>query len=347
VNSPAIRPTSGQDSDRTAESPRSIYIVLATYNGARYLVEQIESLRSQTFTAWTLLVRDDGSSDATTDILADYAAADPRIEVIRDPPGNLGAAGNFSHLATVAFRRGASVVLFADQDDVWYPDKVARTIDSLDHAEARLGFDRPILVHTDLRLLDSDGRLRHRSFMAFQRIHNPRSNPLATLLVQNYVTGCAMAVNRPLLRFGLPVPSEALMHDWWLALCAASCGTIVFLPEATVAYRRHGTNTVAVRGFWRTLNPLRTDWRGLWHTGRVNHARAVKQATVLAERLAEVTDQSEASVAASRDIAAFVRLHGPDHSALSRVAGAVRLRLRSQAMPRTVALYIRLLRWGR
>jgi rhamnosyltransferase len=345
-DTPAIPLTAGQVADRTAEGPPSTCIVLAAYNGASYLVEQIESIRAQTFTAWTLLVRDDGSSDATNAILDDYAAREPRIEVIRDDRGNSGAAANFSRLATIALTRGASVVFFADQDDVWFPDKVARTIARMQAAEARLGPDRPILVHTDLRLIDGAGRRLHRSFMEFQRIHNPRSRALTTLLVQNFVTGCAMAVNRPLLRFALPVPGEALMHDWWLALCAASCGSIDFLPEPTVSYRRHGTNTVAVRGFWRTLNPLRTDWRTVWRTGIVNHARAVRQAQTLAERLAAQADNRGATAAAGRELAAFVRRHDPERSVMGRVAGALRLRLRSQTLPRTVALYLRLLRWG-
>jgi hypothetical protein len=237
------------------------------------------------------------------------------------------------------------VVFFSDQDDVWFPDKMARTLESMRRAEARLGPDRPVLVHSDLRLIDGDGRLLHRSFMAFQRIHDAGPKPLATLLVQNFVTGCAMAINRPLLRFGVPVPSEALMHDWWLALCAASCGAIEFLPEPSASYRRHGTNTVAVRGFWRTLNPLRTDWRGLWRTGTRNHASAVRQAKALAERLAGWTDTSQSAALAGHELADFVRLHDPGRSAVSRVAGAVRLRLRSQALPRTAALYLRLLRW--
>jgi rhamnosyltransferase len=345
VNSDATPPTGHQGADRFADRPRSTYIVLATYNGAPYLAEQIESIRSQTITAWTLLVRDDGSSDATNAILADYAARDSRIEVIRDNPRKLGAAGNFSHLATVAFTRGGSVVFFADQDDVWFPDKIARTLEGMRRVEARLGPDRPILVHSDLRLIDGEGRLLHRSFMAFQRIHDPGAKPLTTLLVQNFVTGCAMAINRPLLRFGLPVPGDALMHDWWLALCAASCGTIQFLPGPTASYRRHGTNTVSVRGFWRTLNPLRTDWVGVWRTGTQHHAGAVRQAKALAERLTQENDTSQATAVARRELAAFVRLHDLDRSALSRVAGAVRLGLRSQALPRTLVLYLRLLRW--
>ena len=218
-----------QTADVPSEAARSIYIVLATFDGASYLVEQIESIRAQTLTSWTLLARDDGSSDATVAILDDCAARDPRIEVLRDADGTLGAIGNFSRLAETALARGAGVVLFADQDDVWFPDKVARTLAEMRAAETALGTDHPILVHTDLQVVDGAGRLLHRSFLQLQRIRDERSRPLTTLLVQNYVTGCTMAANRALLRLALPVPADALMHDWWLALCAARCGSIVFL----------------------------------------------------------------------------------------------------------------------
>jgi rhamnosyltransferase len=328
--------------NEAAGSARSLYIVLATYNGAAYLVEQIESIQSQTYSAWRLLVRDDGSSDATIAILDDYAASDPRIERISDNGDHLGAGGSFSRLAAIAFERGATAVCFADQDDVWFADKLARTVERLQAAEARFGRNRPILVHTDLQVIDGDGRLLHRSFMKFQHIHDSGQGALKTLLVQNYVTGCAMAVNRPLLRLGLPVPDAALMHDWWLALCAAACGSIVFVPVPTMSYRRHGANAVTVRGFWRTLNPLRTNWAALWRTGRHNHAQAVHQAAALLSRVAEPGAGPHCMVA---PIKAFVQLHERQRSAAHRAASAWRIGLRSQTLPRTLALYLRLLLW--
>ena len=329
--------------DVPSDPARPIYIVLATFDGASYLAEQVESIRAQTLPSWTLLARDDGSRDATRAMLDGYAATDPRIEVLRDADGTLGAVGNFSRLAETALARGADVVLFADQDDVWFPDKVARTLAEVRAAESALGAGHPILVHTDLQVTDGAGHLLHRSFHQLQRIRDERSRPLTTLLVQNYVTGCTMAANRALLRLALPVPADALMHDWWLALCAARCGSIRFLPAATAAYRRHGANTVAVRGFWRTMNPFRTSWTTLWNTGMRNHVRSVRQAEALAARLAERAGAyPEAAVPV---IQRFIELHDSRRSMASRVTSAWRLGLRSQALPRTIALYARLLRW--
>jgi hypothetical protein len=197
-----------------------------------------------------------------------------------------------------------------------------------------------VLVHTDLQLIDGNDRVIHPSFMQFQRIHHEPSAPLGTLLVQNFVTGCAMVVNRPLLALAVPVPADVLMHDWWFALCAASAGKLAFLPAPSASYRRHGSNAVSVRGFWRTMNPVETNWVELWRTGTQHHARAVRQAAALLDRLRE---RAAGSDDARRTAAAFVDLHRA-RSPLSRVAAAVRLGLRSQTPPRTLALYLRLLR---
>jgi len=320
------------------------YILLGTYNGARYLQAQIESIGAQTVDNWTLLIRDDGSSDATRKLLTSLADADPRLEVMPDEGKNLGCVRNYSHLATVAFERGARYVMFADQDDVWFPAKIEQTLECMQTAERRHRSDTPTLVHTDLEVIDQHGLQVHPSFMHFQRIrHEPRW-ALRTLLVQNFVTGCTAMVNRPLLAVALPVPDDALMHDWWFALCAAACGAIDFVPRGTMAYRRHGENTVTARGFWRTMNPLRTDWRQVWSVGIHDHARAVLQAETLLARLCE---RGSGSGSAKRLVEAYVGLHGKHQTGPSRLARALALGLRSQTLTRTAVFYLRLLRWTR
>lgn len=319
-------------------APRPLQVVLGTYNGAPYVSEQIASIRAQTVPDWDLIVRDDGSADATRDRVAAEALADPRISIVEDHGPHLGCAGNFSRLAEIAFARGARFVMFADQDDVWFPTKVADTLSCMLSAEQRLGPASPVLVHTDLEVVDRDGASISRSFMRFQRIHHESTRPLATLLSQNFVTGCTVMVNRPLLALALPVPPEALMHDWWLALCAAACGSLEFVPAATMAYRRHGANAVTARGFWRTVNPFATSWPALWRTGLSSHARGMEQARALRARLAERDCLSrEADL-----LQAFVDLH-ERRGGVGRAARACELGIRSQSLPRTAAFYLRLL----
>jgi glycosyltransferase involved in cell wall biosynthesis len=315
-----------------------VSILLATRNGAPFVREQIESIRSQSVTDWTLVIRDDGSTDGTGDILRELAGSDSRIVIVSDALGRLGAAGNFSMLATRALTGPPGPVLFADQDDVWFPVKIERTLAALRRAEAARPARTPILVHSDLTVIDRQGRHRHDSFMRFQRIRHDGAQALRTLVVQNFVTGCTVMVNRPLLELAIPVPSGAMMHDWWLALCAAACGSIEFIETPTMAYRRHGANAMTARGFWRTMNPGLTNWWALWREGLRNHVRAVAQAHAVLARLRAAGCGSPGSI---EFIEAFTRMHV--QPAPRRVSGALRLGLRSQTLPRTAVLYARLL----
>jgi len=320
-----------------------VSILMATHNGAPFVREQIESIRAQTFSDWTLFIRDDASTDKTATIISEAASTDARIVIITDGRGRLGVTGSFSALATYALTQQAGPVLFADQDDVWFPTKVEHTLATLQNAEAARRPNTPVMVHSDLVVADRLGQRRHQSFMRFQRIRHEDTHALRTLLVQNFVTGCTVMVNRPLLELATPIPGAAVMHDWWMALCAAACGTIAFLPEPTMAYRRHEANAVSVRGFWRTMNPVLTDWRALWRDGVVNHSKTVDQARALVARLRDTRPGNTGAVAPALEMVdAFIALHAEAAPRL-RLTRALHLGLKGQTWPRTAVLYARLL----
>ena len=217
-------------------------ILMATYNGERFLEAQLASLESQTHEQWRLIVRDDGSTDATNEILGAFAARNPaRVVRIRDERGRLGAGGSFATLLGVST---AEYGCFCDQDDVWRPDKIEML---LQVALAHAGAGRPLLVHSDLEVVDKDMRTMAASFWRHQFIR-PERCLWSQLLVQNVVTGCACLFNASLRRGALPVPSDAIMHDWWLALVAASSGgTICCVPDPLVRYRQHGANDTGAK----------------------------------------------------------------------------------------------------
>jgi glycosyltransferase involved in cell wall biosynthesis len=261
-----------------------LVVLLSSYNGARFITEQIESIRQQTLADWTLVVRDDGSSDGTARILESLAAADPRIAMLRDDRGNLGPAQSFGVLMQAALDAGAGYAAFADQDDVWHPDKLERELDLLRTREAAAGSAVPLLVHSDLTVVDEELRPIHRSFLEYQGLGADGVAPLQTLLTQNFVTGCTTVVNRALLRTALPLP-DVVMHDWWLALCAAAMGEVVCCPPATVLYRQHGQNAAGSRSWVRAalgaaLHPVRW-WRG----SLAAFSATVTQACALAGRI--------------------------------------------------------------
>lgn len=225
------------------------FIVLATFNGERYIAAQIESIQAQSAAGWRLLVRDDGSTDRTLEIVDAFRAKDDRIEIL--PSGApAGIVANFSKLFEAAYMAGATYVLPCDQDDVWRPDKVERMLDEMTRMEKVWGKATPLLVHSDLEVVDATLNPVARSFMEYQGLaHDPKA--LRKLMLSNFVTGCASMLNRPLIELTVPIPDEAIVHDWWAALCAASRGQIGFLGDPLVKYRQHGANAIGAKPLTR------------------------------------------------------------------------------------------------
>ncbi len=263
------------------------HILLSTFNGAEFIAAQIESIQNQSLRNWILLIRDDGSHDDTVDILTSFAAHDSRIRLVNDLRGNVGIARNFGHLMKIALKEGAKVAFFADQDDVWLPEKLEIQLDLLKKIERKCGINTPLLIHSDLMVVDKQLNVLSGSFMKYQGISNESRASLNVLLVQNYVTGCTVAINRPLLELALPIPDLVMMHDWWLALCAVSCGEIGYIQTPTTLYRQHGNNEVGAKGFWQMLNPLRTNLLKRWKIGECHFLGTIKQASQLADRISK------------------------------------------------------------
>lgn len=225
---------------------KKVEVLLATFQGHRFLPELLGSLEAQSEGGWRALVSDDGSSDGTVEILRGFEARSPERYVVHENAGARGAKENFAGLLR---RSDADYLFFADQDDVWYPDKIAVLLGELKRLEAELGSQTPILVHCDLRLIDADGREIHPSMSRAQKLEPSVRRELRHLLVQNNVTGCAMAINGALRDLALPIPDEAIMHDWWLAIVAAAFGTIRFVPEPLVGYRQHTGNAIGAKQY--------------------------------------------------------------------------------------------------
>lgn len=262
----------------------SIEVVLPTFNGAAYLEQQVASIDAQTLRPLRLLIRDDGSSDGTLELLE-------RLEerygpwLVRLPTDrNLGCSANVNRLLEATT---AAYVALADQDDVWLPHKLERSWAVLRHGEARLGEHVALLVHSDLTLVDSCGASLGCTYLQRQRLDPQRTDPV-DLALTNVVTGCSALMNRALLERALPIPREALMHDWWLALVASLLGEICFLAEPTVLYRQHGSNVLGATGlgfdYWlRRLKAVLADPAAGGHT-----RAALQQQRLLEQRTGRV-----------------------------------------------------------
>ena len=313
----------------------AVFVVLAAFNGERYIQSQIESIQSQTYGRWHLLISDDGSTDATTEIIRAAAERDHRIELL---PGNgeqpAGVVGNFNYLLEEAQARGAQLCLLADQDDIWFPEKIARQVECF----PRLGLEpSSILAHSDLVLIDREGEEIHPSFVRHRGMFLEPRSPLGQLLSLNYVTGCSVCLNQRLLRMALPIPSGVIMHDWWLALIAAATGDILYEGSALLAYRQHEDNVVGAGGGAEIVRRYQL-WRGNWQRGNTELHRTFCQARLLQERLAELEllgEESESVLEAYRLL--------PTLDALTRVRSARRLGLRQGNWLLKMVLYARLL----
>lgn len=219
-----------------------VEILMATYNGERYLSEQIESILNQSYKDWKLLVRDDGSKDRTLDILKLYKAKYPKkITLMEDKKGGLRAKENFLELLR---QSKSDYIMFCDQDDVWLPNKIEVTLEKMKKVE-----NGPTLIHTDLKVVDKELNLISDSMWRYQKL-SPERKEYNFLIVQNNITGCTMMINRELAKLSIGEFPNGLMHDWIIGIVASLKGTIDYVEERTILYRQHGNNDVGAQEYY-------------------------------------------------------------------------------------------------
>ena len=221
---------------------RTVAILLATYNGEKYIKEQLESLVHQTYQDWHLYVHDDGSQDNTVNIVRDFSTAYPGKITIMDYPPTGGPCKNFLSMVE---KVEAAYYMFCDQDDVWLPEKIQLSMTALEEAERTVP-DKGVVVHTDLRIVDEQlspiaGSMWEHAGIFPQYIKTFVDSGGHTAIA----TGCTMLFNAEAKKC-CDVPSgKAIMHDCWVCLCVLSKGGVVKgINEKTVLYRQHGCNTL-------------------------------------------------------------------------------------------------------
>ncbi|MCP1309720.1 glycosyltransferase family 2 protein [Paenibacillus tyrfis] len=225
-----------------------IAILLSTYNGSAFLETFFQSLLNQTYQNFTLFIRDDGSSDDTKLFIKKYSEQYDNIFVINQFKGNFGPAASFSLLLEyVLALESFNYFMFADQDDIWIPNKIQLTLEEMQKLEGQHP-GKPVLVYTDLYVADKDLNVISQSYWKYQKI-NPRRTKLNQLLLQNVVTGCTVMVNEQLARLSVPISSMSIMHDWWLGIAANAFGVISYVNTPTVMYRQHGQNSIGAQKY--------------------------------------------------------------------------------------------------
>ena len=211
-------------------------ILLATYNGEKYIREQIDSILNQTYTEFRLLISDDGSKDKTREILEEYKNKDSRIQIFMQE-NNLGVVKNFEFLLE---KVEAKFYMFSDQDDIWKKEKIEKSLNKI-----KEGFD---LVYSDLEVVDENLNVTYESYWKLKGIYSKikKYNNFESLYLNNFVTGCTIISKKELINKFLPLPntSKYVLHDYWISLILSQDGKIAYIEEPLIKYRQHKNNKV-------------------------------------------------------------------------------------------------------
>lgn len=215
---------------------KEVTVLLSTYNGAQYIGEQLNSIIKQKKVVVKILIRDDGSTDNTLNIIRSYQEKYDFIKLIEGE--NLGSCESFFCLMEYANRHyQQKYYAFSDQDDFWEEDKLFNAIFSIGQ------FNSPCLYCSNLKIVDRD--------LEFQKLMY-ETRPIIKKndsLLNNFATGCTTVINRELLELfcSLKRPKSVVMHDWWLYCLANYFGTVIYDNNAHILYRQHGSNVYGAR----------------------------------------------------------------------------------------------------
>ena len=221
-----------------------ISILLPTYNGEKFIAEQIDSILAQSFKDFKLFILDDMSTDNTFSIICEYASRYPGVIFAEQNEVNTGnAQSNFMRLM---MRTHDNYIMLCDQDDVWLDDKIELTLEKMTEMERTHGSSTPILVHTDLTVTAENLHIISESYRTMANI-DFKFNRLNNLISMNIPTGCTIMYNRALGALIKAPPDFMVMHDWWVSLIAATFGEIGSINSPTVLYRQHEKNSVGAK----------------------------------------------------------------------------------------------------
>ena len=214
-----------------------IDILLATYNGEKYLKEQLDSILKQSYSEFRLLISDDCSTDKTRDILNEYSKKDARIQ-LHFQKKNLGVIKNFEFLLKNVKNK---YYMFSDQDDIWKENKIEKSIKVLETTNSDL-------VYTDLQVVDSKLNVIYESYWKKKGIYKKikKYNNFESLYLNNFVTGCTILSKSKYIEDILPLPNNSIygLHYYWVALIISQNHKMTYIEEPLIKYRQHKNNKI-------------------------------------------------------------------------------------------------------
>ena len=232
------------------KNEEKVAILLATYNGIRFLPELMTSIQEQTYDKWELYIRDDSSSDGTRDLLKTYEEKDGRIHVTYGEE-QFGASKNFAFLINAVSCE--DYVMFCDQDDVWLPQKIEKTLYEMKRKESSAYVDIPRIVFSGKQLVNEN--IQEISAYKYRQKQNISFHDI---LIQNPIYGCTMMINKAALKLAQPLPEYAYLHDYYLALLTSAYGEITFIDEPLILYRQHENNVTGGNKNYSYINKIKS-----------------------------------------------------------------------------------------
>ncbi len=260
-----------------------VLVLLSTYNGEHYLVELLDSLYAQTTQNFSLWVRDDGSSDRTLEILRQYRTCHDNITLIEG--SNIGVIGSFMTLVRECSVEPGQLYAFCDQDDIWFPEKLARATVNITAAK------NPSAALYCSRLIYTDNALHPIGTSAI-----PRFFGFENALVENVAIGCTMVFGEIIRQKMLAAnPERMMMHDWWAYLVAGAFGEVIYDSEPGIYYRQHATNTV---GWNKRLTGMLRKSRGFLANILKDRQglQSLRQAACFLETYPELASEKQATI---------------------------------------------------
>ncbi|GAB3932123.1 glycosyltransferase family 2 protein [Mucilaginibacter myungsuensis] len=212
---------------------------MATYNGGRYIEQQLDSLINQTYTNWELIIRDDGSTDDTLKIVKSYLKVHSKISLIINETALKGSVSNFSTLYSLAKSRTAvGHLMFCDQDDIWLVNKMEETMHLMQDVEKQQPH-KPVMIYGNLQMITADGEMINEEMNLMKELRFNRT------LAQNYAFGCTIMINTNFIRVMESIPASAENHDYWICLVATAFAECRYLEKKLLLYRQHGNNATS------------------------------------------------------------------------------------------------------
>lgn len=213
---------------------KSVCVLMSTYNGEKYLKEQVDSILNQKNVNVSLLIRDDGSVDKTLDIISDYERKDSRVKLYRGD--NVGACKSFLDLLWTV-EMDYDYYALSDQDDVWLDNKLSTAVEAIgqNNGKLKLYCSKVIVTDCDLKPIESSNTIKYKC-------------SFGNSLIENVVTGCTVVMESSFLKMlrSFTRPQKQYIHDWWLYKMATCYGTLIYDTNAYMYYRQHGNNTIGL-----------------------------------------------------------------------------------------------------